>query len=290
MSDLLSSFILDPARYWGVNSRQLTKTERRKQRIKKYFGWSNEDLAQLVSGAAEWRVAGEQCTVYLPNFGSSGSHLVQQIIAACLPANPVGELYIPKRIVGEVKQLRLRERRLFIEGYNLLHTTSPEHLFSRSVIINTAHVATLKNYVDWSRKHRSLLIIRDPVDLVLSRTFRKQEYRDYLGNTNADDLDYLDHNINQTILFYEAALQKRYAHVLRFEDVLARPQVAAEVLFQLLENEGIRLDTLIQQVEHITRAGDSTKKYAGETIPIDESHAQLARNRLSSLRKDLGYK
>src|SRR5690606_3626905 len=56
--------------------------------------------------------------------------------------------------------------------------------------------------------HHLILLMRNPFDIVYSRTFRKQDYRVEVDPT-ASDLEYLKKQIRNVKRFYNLALQER---------------------------------------------------------------------------------
>lgn len=53
-------------------------------------------------------------------------------------------------------------------------------------------------------------MIRDPVDIVISRTFRKQEFCAYLGHDCSSDVDYAKHNVERVKKFFNAAMKDKH--------------------------------------------------------------------------------
>lgn len=282
-------FIRHPARYWAENTRQLDKSIRRMGALREYYSWSESDLCFFILRAATWRLENGQDTTYLPNFGSSGSHLVQKVLAGCVPSHPLGEVYIAKYLIPEIEMLNPFEQCIAMEAYNILHSNSPSRLFSPSMVINTAHNASLRGYSEWTRRFRPVFLMRNPAELAISRTFRKAEYRSFLGEDHDDDWIYLEKNISQTKAFYERAINRRYSLSLKFEDVLANSNDAVQVVHRLVAKYGISVDEVAHNLRAVQVAGTGTNRYDGERRAIDESYVDYAKSQMSSLCERLNY-
>lgn len=289
MEALLKDFIDAPNKYWKDNPRQQTKFRKRTKAIKSLYSWSDDDMRFFVVKAAKWRLTNRHFTAYIPSHGSSGSHLVQKILDKCVPTHPLGEVYLPPELTPKIDELGPAQASLMVEAYNLLHTTSPSRLFSPCLIVNTAHYSNLQEYSRWTRHFRSMLIIRHPVDLVVSKTFRKPEYRRYSGHSNTDDWEYLNLNIDNTLRFYESALDTGYQRIVKFEDVIGDAKAVVPPISSLLEGYGVDAGQIVQAVNSSANSGQDTNKYSGEVPTVDRAYADYAANRLTDITERLGY-
>lgn len=289
MLNLIHDYIVHPQEYWADNKRQLTKFNARKGSIQNTYSWSDNDLAFFILKISEWRIENKLRTIYLPSNGSSGSHLIQEIIANSVPCQPLGEAYIPKALILEVRKLAPANQQIFMESYNLLHTTKPQRLFSPNIIVNTAHDARLQNYRSWTASFQSILIVRNPTDVAISRTFRKPEYRNYTGNEEMDDWAYLNLNIDRTMKFYEAALEVGYPEVMRFEDIFDAPHITAKRLHSVLGDQVVNEHTLVKTIEQVATSGKDTNKFSGKSKPVEDAYIDFANDRLSCLKTRMAY-
>lgn len=289
MEALLKDFINAPNRYWKDNPRQLTKFRKRTKAIKSLYSWSDDDMRFFVVKAAKWRLTNSHITAYIPSHGSSGSHLVQKILGECAPIHPLGEVYTPPELASKIDELGPVQANLMMESYNLLHTTSPNRIFSPSLIVNTAHYADLQEYSRWTRHFRSMLIVRNPVDLAVSRTFRKPEYRYYSGHKSTSDWEYLNLNIDNTLRFYESALHSGYQRIVKFEDVIADAKAVVSPILSLLHGYGIEAKNVIRAIEDSAGSGQDTNMYSGKATAVDHIYADHAVKRLTEITARLGY-
>lgn len=287
---LFGDFVRIPEHYWLNNQRQLTKFLKRKKKILTHFGWDEGDFLHHIIQVAEWRVSKGLLTYYLPSIGSSGSHLLQHIFSESLVACPLGEVYLSPRLVEKIKLLPMHDRKVFLEAYHLGHATNSQSLFKPSIIINTVHNPTLKYFSQWTNNYRSILIVRRPVDVAISRTFRKDEYRDYLNMSLVGDETYLKDNIDKTAQFYKAASKFNFDAIIRFEDIINNPDKTAEVIYSFMgKNNTLTVDQLEKVIRSVNAKGWKTNKYTGNREEISEHHIAMAKKQLKKTAKDLGY-
>lgn len=290
MNDSATSLVLDyvgnMGDYWDGNSRQEKKSSGRFNLLKKNLGWSGKSLVSLVSEVAEIRILESGKTIYLSSFGSSGSHLIQHIIDLTVPAIPLGEVYIAPRLERELKKLSSDQKFKFIEMYHLIHSTSPNTLFSNSVIVNTAHKAKLQTFSEATANFSSAFIVRNPVDLVMSRTFRKDEYRKYLGKDGGDDYEYLVENIEKTVKYYKSAFSYSYDEYLVFEDLFSDKNGLVSSISNLIgrEVDGAEIKS---NIEKALNEGKTTNKYKGEVVEISDDFYGVAKKMLSGIMEDI---
>ena len=76
---------------------------------------------------------------------------------------------------------------MFLDKLHLLHSRSLALELERAWLINLAHNARLDKLGDLPPRTRRVLLKRDLVDIVLSRAYRKQEYRDYIRMDASDE-------------------------------------------------------------------------------------------------------
>jgi len=288
LHDLVLDFITNTQEYWGSNERQLKKFLTRKERLKLAKGWSDSQLCLNILSISNNRIKNSARTIYLPSFGSSGSHLLQKVIELSIPSNPLGEVYIAPGVIDKVEKLPQEDKSVFIEAYNLLHTADVSQLNEFNSIINTAHSPVLSKFSLWTANYLSMLILRDPVSLVISRTFRKDEYRNYILGSK-DDAEYLQENIDKTIRFYQSASNFNFDSQIRFEDIVSCNNNAVEAIQKLLKEYEIDDEIIIQSMEEAVNGDKHTNKYDGVKIAIPEDLKREAENQLKALKSNFYY-
>jgi hypothetical protein len=286
---LITQLVANPQRFWGSNERQLRKLNLRREKIQAFHKWSTTELCEHVMSAAAWRLQCGQPTYYLPSFGASGSHLVQFVLASCFPSHDLGEVYVAPGLIKAVDVLKPEQGRLFMEAYHLLHTPNPTGLCKEAAIINTAHSPELNPFERWTQTFTAMLITRRPEDIVLSRTFRKSEYREYLGLSSQSDTEYLEKNIEQCRQFFLKANGIRFAATLRFEDVINDHEAAANSLKPITDAHGVTREQLLRKLRDAIDRDTGTNKFCGSEGPIDPSYRAHAKEALRDICQLLGY-
>src|SRR5690606_18219892 len=121
----------------------------------------------------------------------------------------------------------------------------------------------------------------DPVELTISRSFRKDEYRHYLGKGDVSDEEYLKENIAKTKRFYQAALKYPYEHYLFFEDINENQEKIVEVL-SLISGDKSSKSKVLGELKEALKTG-ATNKYSGPKIIVSEFLVSLAEYELKDV-------
>lgn len=290
MSDLeilLNDFLENLDFYWNNNQRQIKKTFNRVSVIKKQYGWANKDLVFYSLSVADYRILNGLPTIYVSSFGSSGSHLLQNVFVEIKRSIPLGEVYIAPGLVQKVQSLSDDDKLRFMESYHLIHCGQANNFFCNGPIINTVHKANLQYFSDWTSKYKSCFLLRNPIDLVISRTFRKGEYRGYLHPEGISDKAYLEENIRKTKRFYNSAFKFPYDERVKFEDMIENKRPFHESLTNLLSDENIESVQLL--VDRSIDNGGKTNKFSGEKKEIPSEYLDIAKSQLQDVVLESGY-
>ena len=145
---------------------------------------------------------------------------------------------------------------------------------------NTAHLPDLAVYTRNDLPSRKVLLIRDPVEIVLSRTLRKPAFRRYLGRETTDDARYLRENIVQVGRFYRKVEPEGYDLVVRYEDLRADPVPVLAAIAR-------RLDTPADPARLLRAAARRRRDTGPEAAP--EALREMARRALADVRRKFGY-
>jgi hypothetical protein len=248
-------------------------------------------LAQIVE-AAEQRIPGQPPTLFLVNCGSSGSHWIEAMLSALPRVHACGEVYVPPAIHERLSGAAGNECAGFLNALHLLHVEDPAaRVRATDVLINSAHSWGPHDLMGSSA--RGVFLLRDPLDVVLSRTFRKPRLRRHLQPT-ASDAAYLEQNIVYVEKFFRTALRRKTAVRIRYEDALAQPDVLLGTLAQLLGLDATR--TTLEQIG-LRFAADQQRNtgqalsnlYRGRHPRVPAPYQDQARERLGQLRGELGY-
>lgn len=214
---LFRDYVADPDAFWGGNERQASKLRKFFDILTDRVGGSSSAVLERLEELAALRQAHGSPTLFLTSAGSSGSHWLGDALAAsgCFSC---GEVYFPPEIVKRLAAVDPAERVLFLDKLHLLHSRSLAPELERAWLINLAHNARLDKLGELSARTRRVLLKRDLVDVVLSRTYRKQEYRQYM-DASASDEAYLEAQIGYVQRFYIGAQRSSYDVVIAYEDL-----------------------------------------------------------------------
>ena len=284
--DLTARYLVDPAATAGLNPRQTAKLTGALARAGRTLGWSQADTVDYILAAAVLRLRHGRPTLYINNIGSSGSHWLLGMLKGGIGLLGTGEIYVPARFLNRrIAPMAPPHRAVFLQAVYLAHLMTGGAGDVENHVCNTAHVADLAPYTKNDIAALRILLIRDPVDVVLSRTLRKPEYRGYLGKDTADDASYLNDNIAIVDRFYRAVRPEDYDLVCRYEDLLADPVPTLVAIGRLLD---VAFDPakLRRTAEAKRRA--AAPDAAAEAAPPDAFRETSARA-LADVRGKLGY-
>lgn len=227
-------------------------------------------------------------TLFIINPGGSGSHWLQDVVAAHFRAAPCGEVYIPPAALQCIKKARPLDRGILLDFFHLISSDlSLDDMLSCS-FINTAHVNGWRLSAWMPQQKTIILLVRNPVDVVLSRTFRKPHYRN-LYFKHEDDWEYLNRNINYLKSFYSKKKPDTYDLVVKYEDMknnMSNIMRMLNIKSKLQENFG---DIEISISKHLSEPQIISNKFKGELLEINDAFIYHAREQLLEISTDLGY-
>lgn len=283
-----------PGRYWsGSAARQARKLEKHLKRAARSRGASTTRTPRVLWDAARERDGIRRPTVYLANVGSSGSHWLEDMLVAGAGLLGAGEVYLPSSVRRAVDDLDRKEAGLFIDALHLLHA-SPAADDPTASIINSQHSPRQGTFLAADPTGVRVLLLRDPLEVVLSRSFRKGKYREDVAPAAAD-LDYLDANIATVTSFLTTAQTLAYDLVVRYEDLLVDPVPALEGICALTgavaDTERLRRVAVDHSAEQQVASGSTpgSNLYVGRRRPFPASAERRAARALAPLRAALGY-
>lgn len=290
--DLLSGYVADAASFWPpdrpLQARKLDdKVQQRCARLQVSAG----QLVDSIGAAAHRRQAAGAPTLFLINCGSSGSHWVEAMLASLPGIHACGEVYVPPAIGERLAGWEEPERACFLDGLHQIHMETPAGPGDDDILVNSAHSWNPHDLA--GGRARPVLLVRDPVDVVMSRTFRKPKLRRHVA-PSADDSAYFEKNAAMVEKFYRSALRRKPPTIIRYESLLARP---AEELARLLGSIGRsaeprRLEEIAAQHSRESQRSSGQRLsnvYQGPATAVPRELLGEASERLARLRADLGY-
>lgn len=290
MSNMMERWLLEfleaPENFWGKGHRQAVKFARARERLKKIVG-SGDAFLKWIEECLSERARSDFPTLLIFNAGSSGSHWVQAMVGDAFGIPGGGEVYLPKC-------LRKRARKDFriIDMVQLVQAGVSERALVLKPIVNTTHSTAMMKLLLSRRGVKSVFLFRDPVDIVLSRTFRKVDYRKQKA-PDATDLEYLDFNIEFVRRILLTAMASEFDLCIRYEDLRKRPAAVLKEMSGL--TEAMQKDDLIQRVadfyraENLIERKNSGNLFKGVYHSPSRHVVEIARERMQDISYALGY-
>lgn len=292
-ADLFERYVLAPHAAWPQDrplqaDKLVQFTARRAEALGLPDARAIEGILQSVS---DRRKTGHP-TLFLVNCGSSGSHWIEAMLSALPGVHACGEVYVPPGFGEQLQALPQTDRASFLDALHQIHAESPATPVGEAdILINSAH--SWGPFDLMAGRLAPVLLLRDPLDVVMSRTFRKPKLRRHL-RPEASDLQYLEQNVAMVSKFYLSALRRNPPCVVRYEDALADPGRALARLTDLLglaaspeslEEIGARFSARSQQ----TSSHRLSNVYTGPRHEVPAAILEQASAALAPVRRKLGY-
>jgi len=226
-------YIREPETAWGDAGHRHAKKVARLLRERAPDARAADTYLERLVQTATKRQALKPKHVYLINPGSSGSHWITKMLSYFHPLADAGEVYFSSSVLGELQVWPRAEALYFLDVVYLHHVSrDPDHL-ADARIINSAHLAMINQPLRALEDSPRILLVRDVVDAVVSRTYRKPEFRTDSA-PGMTDQEYATKNCDIVTRFYDFVLQQRFDAVVRYEDFVARPDFELARLLRAL--------------------------------------------------------
>lgn len=237
---VLYDYMLRPRSFWPeTHQRNAVKLQRFIDQGSD--GRPRTAYVQDILSLAKLRALFKPTHVYIVNMGSSGSHWVESMLGLLPGFYNGGEIYLPKPLRDQLGELPAPEASRLVDAIYLAHLGGIRGDFLTAKISNSAHVAQHHVLSNLSANKKAVLLLRNPVNIVLSRTFRKDEYRKDVAAGLKDD-EYLERNCRYVERFVQNLDFDSFELILRYEDFEAAP---TENLTRLAEVLGIDCDSAL---------------------------------------------
>lgn len=247
-------------------------------------------MLERIVDRARARAAMRTPSLFLINCGSSGSHWVEAMLSALPGIHACGEVYVPPRLGEELASAPGDDRRCLLDALHQVHLEPSATVGDRDVLINSAHSWNPHDLMGDTAI--AVVLIRDPLDVVASRTYRKPRLRRHVAPA-ANDEQYLEQNIVKVEKFYRSAMRRKPQHVIRYERLLAEPVATLSQLAELVRHPAptTTLAGIADRFSAESQAGSGQRLSNVFRGPRAASQPMLAHAaaRLARLRADLGY-
>ncbi len=221
-----AAYLAEPLAFWGQDApRHADKLERKKRAIRHRDGLDDHAMIDEVVRMATRRRIHRPAPVYITGLGGSGSHWLAGMLEAAADLVAAGEVYVPRALLDELDGLSETDQACVIDAVHLMHGwPRSADVWALGIINCAAGVRALTRSVQWFPGATIVHLRRDPRDQVLSVTFRKPGFRQYLAPDATDD-EYLQRMIGRNVAAYRAylAVRDRIDVTCRYEDLLKDP-------------------------------------------------------------------
>jgi hypothetical protein len=284
------SYLSDPIKSFGLNHRQAAKLESGLVKTETLLRTNRRSAIEFLMSAGRLRARYAEPTVYIQNIGSSGSHWLKTMLGRALHIFPGGEIYFPRAFLDRIRGMEKFIAREALQTIYLAHVFDDRPNIVTASLTNTAHIARIEKYARYDAPALKLLLIRDPVEIVLSRTFRKDEFRNYLGCSGFSDEEYLSINMRRVVEFFKQVMLENHHYICRYEDIVRSPFDVLKELSGVLQI-AYEERSLWDAIESTRANGGAlqTNAFQGERRPIPEHLRSLVETELRPLREQLGY-
>lgn len=232
---LFREYVENPSVFWPeTHLRNVRKIRRFLDEGSKKRGESKEKYVDSLLRLAYLRAGFAPNHIYLVNAGSSGSHWIEAMLGLLPGFHNGGEVYFPAKIKKDLGSIDGDDAGLFLDAVYLLHSGGIYKDSLYCALSNSAHLSNHGQVSAYSKKKVAVLLLRNPVDIVMSRTFRKDEYKNDVA-FKLDDREYLEKNCSYLEGFYKGLDVKSFDRVIKYEEFVRDPMKNLQDLAGLLE-------------------------------------------------------
>ena len=200
---------------------------------------STFEIAQQLFDLAHNRVHNEINNIHLMSCGSSGCHFFCDLLNDIGGFLTMEEIYYSPIFISHIKNnLKIHSDKL-IDMINLFHAYSLP--VGNEVTLNIAHYrkdADIDTLRSITKNSKFIFLIRNPFDIVISRTFRKDDYKNAVDR-DCSRTDYLKKQTNYVKNFYLRIFNEKFDKYIRYEALKENPY---QVMLDLLKELNLQID------------------------------------------------
>lgn len=277
--------------------RNATKLQRFLSRGSKIVGKiSVADYVDIIIALGRVRSMFAPKHVYIVNAGSSGSHWIEAMLGMMPGFYGGGEIYLPSKLLDYFSSISINEANIALDTIYLAHVGCVHKDSLCAFVGNTAHLANHYKMSNFSINKKILLLLRNPLDVVISRTFRKDEYKEYIAS-GLSDRQYLKQNCIYVENFYKNLDFESFDMVIRYENFLESPRVNLEKIIELIDlsvsEADIERAIVMTSIDSAKRNVDNGKKAITNIYLGNKKEYNWAKDyvceRLGDIISKLGY-
>lgn len=288
-------YLLSPEPYWpATHQRNAIKLQRFIRAGAKSD--SLRGFIQDIVDLARIRARFKPMHLYIVNMGSSGSHWIESMLGLLPGFYNGGEIYLPKAMRAHLEAVSAFDAAISLDAIYLAHVGGIREDFLTAKLSNSAHLAKHEVISSYSTMKRVVLLLRNPVDVAMSRTFRKDEYRQDVA-PNSKDEEYLEMNCAFVERFIQSVDMKGFDLVVKYEDFESLPAKNLSSLAELVgikcEKETLRRAVQAASKDSVAKAVQKGERAINNVYLGEKKDAEWARDyatkRLASVCSMLNY-
>ena len=238
--ELFDKYLSDSQIFWPSDT-YFHNRNRQKigKALSKYQGMSTFEIAEQLFYLAQNRVNNEINNIHLMSCGSSGCHFCGDLLNGIDGFLTMEEIYYSTVFISWIENnLKIYSDQL-IDMINLFHAYSVPS--GNEVTVNIGHYrkdVSLDTLRSLTTNSKFTLLIRDPFDVVVSRTFRKDDYKNAVDR-ECSRTDYQKKQTNYVKNFYLQTFNEKFDKYIRYEVLKENPY---QVMLDILKEFNLSID------------------------------------------------
>lgn len=283
-AERLRRYLTDPHQEWAAG--RTAQADKLVTALTRH-GPDRDETARRITALAHARRATPPVTVFVVNCGSSGSHWLTTMLGDLPWLADCGEVYVPQELLSAMRNWEPADRRALLDGVHLAHAPQGPDTPPDTRLVNSAHGSGWRLARACGDTARRVLLVRDPLDIVVSRTFRKPAYRARVAPGVSDE-EYLATNVSFVQRFFQQAAANPHDLLVRYEDLRDAPEGTLAAVCRAVGTPA-DADALHQAAARHGLYSGSTNSYRGPRHEPPEALVDRARRALETERKAWEY-
>ena len=279
-----------PGTYFG--DRNIWKINKSQQKLSSLKLTNNEKSIKIKENITR-RIHLKTPTIYIISNGGSGCHYLGGLMSMRKGFKLIDEVYFPPIITNSIKLENINSTGL-IEMVNLVHLADLDD--DELIPINTMHLrkdTPLVKLLENSVNSKFIFLIRNPIDIAISRGLRKMDYK-MLNKENSGLSD--DEYLKKQAMFTKNHFKRLFSEendvgalLIKYEDLVENP---SDILKDIFSYIGIELSD--EEIDEIlveySSASNITKNENRKSKPdLNDIQKEILISELSETCAILGY-
>jgi len=279
-----------PGTYFGGrNIWKISKSQRKLNSLK----LTNREKSVKIKEIITKRIESKTPTIYIISNGGSGCHYLGGLISMKKDFKLIDEVYFPPIIIDSIELENINSTGL-IEMVNFVHLADLE--FQNLIPVNTMHLrrdTPLWKLSENSVNSKFIFLIRNPIDIAISRGLRKLDYKvSNEENSHLSDDEYLEKQAIFTKNHFKRLFSEENdvgALLIKYEDLVENPSDILKDIFSYIgiEPSDEEIDEILGEY---SSASNITKNENRKSKPgLTDAQKEILISELSETCETLGY-